>query len=126
MIARVTSPPFFKSHRAHNVVIGHGVKTVKSVFNLLFWSYTGLEAFCGPSERESLVVLNVLLFIKTPRFIHQHINILRFDKLIFFFKFIEVENLHLKIVFTLLESLNQSLSWHFYQTASVLRIYSLR
>ena len=44
VVCHIASEPFIKSHSAHDVVIGHRVKTVKCVLYFLFWSYSGLEA----------------------------------------------------------------------------------
>lgn len=116
--------PFIEPHCAHDVVIRHGIETIKSVLNFLLWTNSRLEASCCSSLWVSIPIQD-FIWIETPWIKDKVIYIFRFNKVVFQFKLIEVEYLKLAISITLLVIRNQSLSCCFSQTASVLNLYSL-
>ena len=77
----IASEPFIESHGAHDIVIGHGVETVKSGLDFLLGSDSCLEASGAPSGTVSLPIHDIFL-VETPGFEYQSINIVGFNKLI--------------------------------------------
>ena len=116
----VASEPFLEPHRAHDIVIGHRVKTVESALNLLLGAQARLERGRGSGHRVALPV-HELILLESPRFKCQHINVFGLDELIFQIAFVKEEDLRY-CDYTFLVSLNQSLSCCFSQTASVLSL----
>lgn len=119
-IGHVASEPFVESHCAHDVVIRHGVETVKGVLDFLLGTNSCLEWGGGSSRRKSLPIHQFFLF-ETPRFEGQLIDVFRLNELIFQVKSVEVEDLGV-VICTLLVRRNQFLSWSFSHTASVLSL----
>ena len=99
-VSVVASEPFLKSHCAHNVVIGHWVKTVESWFDFLLWTDTALECCCDSCVSESSPVHDLLLF-KPPWLEKQCVNIIRFDELIFHWSLVKEEHLWMITKFVL-------------------------
>ena len=95
-VSMVASEPFFKSHGTHDIIIGHGVKTVECAFDFLFRTNTALEG-SGDSSVCEAVPVHDLFFFETPWLEQQCIDIIRFDKFILHWSFIEEENLKLNM-----------------------------
>ena len=91
-VSAVTSEPFLESHSAHDVVIGHGVKTVECALYFLFRSDTGLEAGCDSGVGEAFPIHDLFLF-EAPRFKEKGEDIVGLDELVFHGSFVEEKDL---------------------------------
>ena len=94
-VSAVASEPFLESHSAHNVVIGHGVKTVECGLYFLFRSDTGLEAGCDSGVSEASPIHDLFLF-ETPWFKEKGEDIVGLDEFIFHGSFVEEKDLKLR------------------------------
>lgn len=64
-VGMVASEPFLESHRAHDIIIGHGVETVECGLYFLLWPDSGLEGN-GDSRVGEPSPVHDLLFLETP------------------------------------------------------------
>lgn len=115
--------PLLETHGAHDVVIGHGVEGVKGVFDSFLGTESDLEGR-GHTGACVTVVIEDLAVFEAPGLEDIGVGIIRLDQIVLLIFLVEEEDLHGARV-TLLAQRNQSLSWVFSQTASVLNRNSL-
>lgn len=119
----VTLEPLLEAHSAHDVVIGHGIERVKGVLDTLLRAESHLEGRSHTSARVTAVIEDLAVF-EAPGLQDVGVGVIRLDQIVLLIFLVEEEDLRGARV-TLLEQRNQSLSWLFSHTASVLNRDSL-